>query len=118
EFHDGREGESVGDHPHDRDQGWLGPGRLDAELGLREQLAPGEELRPASRYLVEVLRSALRFRGEVRQRRAVLGELSQAGRRRGALRSHQRYGSARLAVSAGCAGERRQNITEERLHRT
>jgi len=34
EFHDGREGESVGDHPHDRDQGWLGPGRLDAELGL------------------------------------------------------------------------------------
>ena len=39
ELHHGSEGQPLVDHPHGRDEGRLGPHRVDAELGLREQLA-------------------------------------------------------------------------------
>ena len=37
ESHDRHQGQSVGHHPHGRDEGRMGPHRVDAELGLGEQ---------------------------------------------------------------------------------
>ena len=37
EPHDRHQGQPVGDHPHGRDEGRMGPHRVDAELGLGEQ---------------------------------------------------------------------------------
>ena len=66
EPHDRHQGQPVGDHPHGRNQGRVGPHRVDAELGLGEQHP--QAAAPAAR---------LRGGGPM-QRAAVLDQLSEA----------------------------------------
>ena len=49
EPHHGHQGQPVGDHPHGRDEGRLGPDRVDAELGLGEQHPSSWRARPLRR---------------------------------------------------------------------
>ncbi len=83
ELHHRVEGQPLGHHPHGRDEGRLGADRVDAELGFREQLAQGAQLHDDPGAAARpVLRPTVRVGGAVRRWRPVLGELSEAVRRR------------------------------------